>query len=412
MQVLLSHPNGNQVVRHIVKALNERGLLKEFHTCLHWDERAWLNLFLPRVLKGPLSRRSFSPSVRSIVRTHPWVELGRLTANRFHLGPLLRHEKGVFCLDAVFRDFDLRVSRRLQKLPGLQAVYAYEDTAYNTFFEAERLGIKRIYDLPIGYWRAAREIFSEEVRREPEWAQTITGYQDSDEKLARKDEELRKADRVIVPSQFVRKTLERSLLPLAQVRVVPFGFPLFVEGGYSGVPSRKLRVLFVGSLGQRKGLSYLFRAFDQMSSPHIELTLIGTKPLYECRPLEVALKRHRWISTLPHRDVLREMQLHDVLVLPSLFEGLSLVVLEAMSQGLTVIVTPNTGVADIITDGKDGFIIPIRSWEVIAQKLELLACDRELLLSMKTQACRRALEYGWEKYEQGIVSTLEEVLGE
>jgi len=77
---------------------------------------------------------------------------------------------------------------------GLKAVYAYEDCALKSFQKAKKWGIQCIYDLPIGYWRAAHQIFEKERTMQPGWACTLAGLSDSTDKLARKDEELMLAD--------------------------------------------------------------------------------------------------------------------------------------------------------------------------------------------------------------------------
>ena len=100
------------------------------------------------------------------------------------------------------------------------------------------------------------------------------------------------------------------------------------------------------------------------------------------------------------------MSRHDVFVFPSLFEGFGLVILEAMSQGLPVITTPHTAGLDVIADGEDGFIVPIRSADAITEKLELLAHDRRLLLAMSQAAQRKAAQYSWESYQRHTINMI------
>jgi glycosyltransferase involved in cell wall biosynthesis len=161
----------------------------------------------------------------------------------------------------------------------------------------------------------------------------------------------------------------------------------------------------VGGLGQRKGLSYLFDAMRQMGSA-AELTLIGRKTTERCAPLNEALKVHRWIPSLPHREVLEEMAKHDVLVFPTLFEGFALVILEALSRGLPVITTENSGGGEIIHSGENGFIVPIRSSAALAGKLDLLANDRALLAGMKAAALRTAETCTWAAYRSRLAATV------
>ena len=62
-----------------------------------------------------------------------------------------------------------------------------------------------------------------------------------------------------------------------------------------------------------------------------------------CEELDAALARYRYVPSVPHAHVLAEMERHDVLAFPTLSEGLALVILEAMSRGMAVVTTPNSG---------------------------------------------------------------------
>jgi alpha-maltose-1-phosphate synthase len=406
--ILLSHATGNENVRQAARAFSDEAMLAEFWTTLSWDPNTPLRHFLPQALLELFRRRSFPDLVRARTHTVPLREMVRLLGSAIGLSS--PHETGALSIDAVSRELDRKVAERLGKIEPPQAVkliYAYEDAALESFRVAAQRGIARIYDLPIGYWRVGQRIFTEEREREPEWASTLTGAGDSAEKLARKDEELQHGQRVIVASTFTRETLaEAPCRP--KIDVVPYGAPPPISREIRR-SSGPLRVLFVGSLGQRKGLSYLLKAIEMMKGS-VGLTLLGRKAAPDCRPLESALQKYRWLPSLSHAGVLREMQSHDVLVFPSLFEGFGLVILEAMAQGTPVITTAHTGGPDIIEDGSDGFIVPIRASEAIADKLELLVRDRDRLGAMKQAAQRKAESCGWETYRRSLVEVAREVM--
>jgi glycosyltransferase involved in cell wall biosynthesis len=165
----------------------------------------------------------------------------------------------------------------------------------------------------------------------------------------------------------------------------------------------------VGGLSQRKGIADLFEAMD-LVKPHVELTVIGRKSTAACAALDAALQKHRWIESLPREQILAEMRAHDVLVFPSLFEGFGLVVTEALSQGLPVITTSHTCGPDVLTEGEDGFIVPIRNPQAIAEKLALLHRDRECLAAMSVAASKKAKSLTWERYRQGVVEVVRETL--
>ena len=402
--ILFSHPTGNANVREAARALNDAGLLSEFWTSICWNQKSSLTRILPRSVTRELERRSFSDIARSQIRCHPLIEVARLTARQFNLSSLTGHETARFSIDAVYRSLDLKVAQRVQDAPNIRGVYAYEDGALASFRAARRLGIKTIYDLPIGYWRSYRELMAEEESLQPEWASTMQGRGDSDEKLQRKDEELSLATDIVVASSFVRDTLQKAGPLRATVSVLPYGAPARRTSGIVSTRSGKLKVLFVGALSQRKGVSYLMKAVTHLSSA-IELTLVGRR-VSECRPLDAALRTHRWIPSISHSALLEEMSHHDVMVFSSLFEGFGLVILEAMSQGVPVIATPNTAAPDFVSDGDDGFIVPIRDADAIAQKLEMLIDDRDLLAAMSQAAIRKAAAHSWEQYRHGIATAV------
>lgn len=96
------------------------------------------------------------------------------------------------------------------------------------------------------------------------------------------------------------------------------------------------------------------------------------------------------------------MRRSDVFVFPSLFEGFGLVILEAMAQGLPVITTPHTAGPDLIADGVDGFIVPIRDAPAIAARLDSLHRDRDRLAAMGAAARAKAFSFTWTAYEDGL----------
>lgn len=395
-------------VRQNALALAEADQLAEFWTCLHFDVRRWPWKLLPGRLLQRLDRRSFALPDPMAIHGHPWRELGRHGAAALGLHAFSEPCAGPLSVDAVYHSLDRRVARRMRVRSDVTGVFCSEDGALETFRAAKAMGRRCFYELPMGYWRAARELLQEEAERQPAWAPTLVGNRDTPEKLDRKDEELALADAVLVASRFSRGTLAQAQATHAPVLVLPYR-AMDDAGGSSAafahpprpVHGRKLRLLYVGSLTQRKGLSYLLEAVQALEG-RVELTLIGRPPAAGCKPLEEAMQRHRWIASLPRDEILAEMRRHDLLMLPSLFEGFGLVLVEALSQGLPVIATDHSGAPDIIEDGREGFIVPIRSSDAMVQKLEMLDQDRERLAFMGENASRTASRLLWSDYRREL----------
>ena len=412
MKIILSHPTGNRNVRAVAEGLTAAGMLAEFDTTLAANaSAAWLWL-LPAGLRAELLRRTY-PVPADRLHTSPWLEVARLALPRLGLARHVRHEAGWASVDAVYQHLDRAVARRLPHLARQQqvnAVYAYEDGALATFTQAKALGMTCIYDLPIAYWETVRALLLEEAARVPTWAATLGGgISDSEAKLARKTRELELADVVVGPGKFVLDSL-----PLwargKQLIMAPFGSPDNLAPPRADrdeykANERKLRVLFVGSMGQRKGLGDLFEAVRQLNHPDLELVVMGS-PLAPLAFYQAQLPGFTYEPGRPHTQVLALMRSCDVFCLPSIAEGRALVMQEAMSQGLPLIITPNTGGVDLIREGETGFLVPIRSPVAIAEKLAWFLDNRSRIPGMGRQAQAHAAGYTWQQYGTRIVQAL------
>jgi len=401
MKVLISHPTGNSFFRAAAEGLADADMLGGFATTV----ATFPNNTFDKLSKiGPFAefkRRQYSPVLQPFAKTWPLRELGRMAALKTGFKKLIRHETGVFSVDGVYKNLDKHIAASLKNKPqqGLDTVYAYEDGALLSFREAKGLGIRCIYDLPIGYWRSARKLLELELNRWPDWAATLTNFKDSEAKLANKDEELRLADAIFVASSFTASTLNDFPGNLAPIEVIPYGFPsvgaerIYTE--FSG--DTQLKLLFVGGLSQRKGIADLFAAVEAIGD-RVTLTVVGHKASDNCPALDAALAKHRWIPSLPHAEVLKLMREHDVLVFPSLFEGFGLVITEAMSQGTPVITTDRTAGPDLIKDGENGWLIEAGSTKALQIAIEKLLEHPEKIAEVGKAAMDTARSRPWKVY--------------
>ena len=427
--ILLAHPTGNQFFRHLAAGFAAQDRLGRVASCVNFNACLdSLSAFLPSGVRGELERRAFRESWAQDLRTHPGREIGRIFAQRLGWARGYRAESSLFSVDAVYQNFDRWLARNLprwQQEAELSGVYVYEDGALATFTAARKLGLKCCYDLPIAYWETGRRLMTEEAIRLPSWAPTLGGgTSDSPAKLERKNRELELADLVVCPSQFVVDSLP-SWARSKQVVLAPFGSPetaacpplagpltsdLSARTSLHLAPrsspmQRKLRVLFAGSMGQRKGLADLFAAIRVLNRSDVELVVMGSL----LAPMEFyrrELPDFTYEPGRPHEQVLALMRSCDVLCLPSIVEGRALVMQEAMSQGLPIVITRNTGGADLIEEGRTGFLVPIRSPELIAEKIAWCAEHRDEVREMGQAARIKASTYTWREYAQRIFDSL------
>jgi glycosyltransferase involved in cell wall biosynthesis len=409
MKVVLSHPTGNANVRAVLSGLSEQQMLHEFYTTLAVFPGGMLSRFADLTALSDIKRRSYESSLEAKTRLWPFREMSRLLSSKVKLQALIKHEKGKFSTDSVYKSLDNRVASKMTDFAKhkVDAIYAYEDCALESFKKAKQRGITCIYDLPIAYWRTMRTLMNEESERLPAWKSTMLAeLTDSQRKLDRKTLEMELADIVVTPGSFVAGSLP-DFAKDKKIIVAPFGSPKASPLALNKIPNpgRPLRVLFAGSLGQRKGLGDLFAAVKMLNTRKIELVVLGSL-LEDLSFYKKQLPDFTYAPTRPNQQVLQLMASCDVFCLPSIVEGRALVMQEAMSQGLPLIITPNTGGEDLVIEGKTGFLVPIRSPESIAEKLEWFLANRQAIPWMAQQARQHAATYLWQKYAGTVTSEI------
>jgi alpha-maltose-1-phosphate synthase len=348
------------------------------------------------------NRRTLPPEVRGSAMTlAPTTDVVRLACLR--LGVTTYQYKLIWRRNL---RFDEALAERISSDALLIGQYG---ACLEALRASKRLGGRVVLDHPTAEPSFGRDILREEIGRRPAFADTIEGSRArviGDAELARIRAEAAEADLVLVGSEFAARTF-RERLPVAQVAVVSYGadttrFRPALQPRGSG----PLRVLFAGQLGQLKGLSYLLEAFDHLDPARFQLTLAGTL-IGSGDWIDREGHQVRHLGALPHAAMPAVYREADVLVLPSLVEGSAVVVLEALASGVPVIVTPNVG-ADAVTDGTEGFVVPIRDPEAIAARLEELAQNPELRFKMATAARARA-ERGldWTDFRNRLIEILQ-----
>ncbi len=394
-KVLLAHPFGNPNSYNAAAALFEASLLSSFCTTLF----------------NPLScKRRYHPDLlRASVRTFPFREALRLFASAT-APKRLYDARSPQAVDYIVRNFDASVARSLT--PDLDAVYSYEDGAYWTFLAARERGIQTIYELPIGYYREAQEIFRPEAERDPTLKPFLEALREPEEKLRRKTAELQLADQVIAASSFTKTTILRHISPAPHISVLPYGCE--VEQMPRQWPQQDqtgpLRILFAGILGPRKGVHYLFEAMTKLGRS-IHLTLAGPWMPGFREWLERRYKvDYEYVGKVEHARLFDLYRLSHLFVFPSLFEGFGLVLLEALASGIPIVATERTGAPDIITDFVHGRLVPAGDAHSLAETLEWFCARRALLPEMGREARLLAERLSFAGYRQAFARLIGSLL--
>ncbi len=300
--------------------------------------------------------------------------------------------------------FDLSLIWRLRALIREEKI----DVIMTTLFYADFLGAL------VGKWAGAKAVFSWETISSPKWLvwHRLYSYRAA----------IKLADRVISVSQATAEWLrEKRGVAARQIEVIPYGVDLDMFQAKPepdlkqelGLSSEQPVVGMVGRLNEQKGHVYLIDAAEIVVKkvPNVRFLLVGDGPLRQELEEKVASKglQDNFIFLGFRHDVPRLLRIFDIFTLPSLYEGLPNVVLEAMAVNLPVVATPVDGTKEAVVQDETGLLIPEKNPGALADALIELLTDKEKAVEMGNNG-RRRVEQEFSLQKQ--VSSFEDIYAE
>lgn len=230
----------------------------------------------------------------------------------------------------------------------------------------------------------------------------------------------RNADHVIaISSQMQTQLSDTYRIPTESITLINHGvntarfYPR--DDDHERAATDRFTVLFVGRLITRKGAATAIRSLAETHHENVELLIAGSgRQRSSLEELVAELGIHQQVEFLgyvPEEELPRLYSASDVLVFPPAYEGFGLVFLEAMACGTPVIGTRVGGVPDLIEDGETGFVVEGGSVE-IAERIDQLADDPELLARMSTAAAENAGSRDWQLVAERVEDLYQTLLDE
>ena len=282
----------------------------------------------------------------------------------------------------------LRKQRRYKSLLASELMHIHPDFTVSmlrreiNFLTSLRDGSKKIGELHVN--RANYRNFEE---NESNFLKNIFAkiWMDS---LVRK---LKKLDRLVV----LTEKSKASWPELSNVEVIPDPLPFHVDTK-SSLASK--RIITIGRYAYQKGYDMLLRVWAEIEKNNSDWQLaiygMGDRTPYQNLKIELGLDSERCQLNGPAEDVGKEYLNSSIFVLPSRFEGFGLVIIEAMSCGVPVVAfNCPMGPDEIITDGEDGYLVPVGDVHALADKLQILMQDEDLRRRFSESACRHSAKY-------------------
>lgn len=367
---------------HLASQLDRRGHLGLFLTTYYSGRRTWLNRWI-----GRQDQEAIAPER---VRVFPWVEVARvLDRMPAPMKRILGVDYTNYWYHARHILFDLWTSRFVDR--SFDLVVAWGEHALFTLRRARRLGIPAVL-----YTGTAHNAHRWKLLEE-EYARWKLPYRLPPQILKRSIGEYAEADRISVVSGYARRSFEEN--GVASARLIHITPGVDLDRFRPGVKTDStFRAVFVGLVDARKGLPYLLEAWKPLARAGAELWVVGT--VYP--EMKAILEAYEGLfvhkGTVPQAQLPDLMAQADVFVLPTLDEGFAAVLLQAMACGLPVLATTNSGGEDVVREGENGFIVPIRDADALQEKLSWFSSHPEKRREMARCAVETARECTWDRY--------------
>jgi alpha-maltose-1-phosphate synthase len=297
------------------------------------------------------------------------------------------------------RSMDAHVAARL---PDCDVFVALSGAGLRSGRAARERGARFVCDRGSCHIRTQDQLLREEHER---WGLAFDGI---DPRVIETEEaEYQEADCITVPSAFAMSTFVARGVPAARLRRLPYGVDLARFHPTARPDADRFDVLFVGGLTLQKGVPYLLQAFAKLEHPNKSLTLAGSAdPELIARLKDLGLWGHqiRCLGHVAQPNLKDLMSRSHVLVLPSVQDGFGMVMAQAMACGCPVIASQNTGAVDLLGDGEEGFVVPVRDAQTLAARLQRLADDPQLQQQMANKSLLRVRQIGgWQDYGQAAM---------
>jgi glycosyltransferase involved in cell wall biosynthesis len=380
-RVMVFHP-GMQHARFLVAAVQRTGYLTAFVTGLYFAATKFpFNLlrFLPRRLQNMITNRLTR-------RFHADIDPQRVVLMDFWLEMLFIVLRRVRFPARWLQRFVLWKAHRFSGKFGIWAlgradiVIGTDDASLEAFRILKSQGVICILDLA----------------RPP----TDQHYNIAECKLA---------DYVLVASSFSRQILVNQQIRPDRIKVIPYGIDTIRFHPAMPGDHPTLRLLFVGRVERLKGLQDLLEAVQALRAEGLALELTVCGALVDAALLERYPGICRYAGQLSAAEIPEMYRQSDIFVFPSHLDGFGFVLLEAMASGLPVITTPHTAGPDLITDGVEGYIVPVQAVAALKERIRMLAADRALCRTMGQAARKRAEGFTWDHYNRRIGDMLNEI---
>ena len=222
--------------------------------------------------------------------------------------------------------------------------------------------------------------------------------------IDREEREYALADVVLVLSTFARESFLKWGVPGSRLEKNALGVDVsrfaasaeVVEAREKRILSGdRLRALCVGTFSFQKGVVDLSKIAEELSG-RISFRFVGSMPAETSELRKRVAEKIEMIDRVPEQQLAKYYREADLFLFPTLQDGFAAVLAQANAAGLPILTTPNCSASDLIAEGKDGWILPIRDPNSFVERLIWCDENRSALAGMARSVGRNRLVRTWE----------------
>lgn len=413
MKIVVAHP-GRQHSYRLASALKKQGFLLQYITTIYSKKTS----LLMKIVKLFLSADN---KMRANKRCNPDLNDTDVTLFCEYTGLL---EALIVRLDKsqniyrIFSDwnsnrFGVKVAKYAIK-NNADAVVCYDSnaTACFSYLKMKAPHIIRIMDVSSTARPYRKRIYEKEIVKSGRSELKVQNeYLWNENCLKSFQQEIDDTELFFCPSTFVKESLMACNVSPNSIAIIPYGTnirsdiirPILHKDDV-------IHFLFVGQVNYNKGVPYLLEAFNVLEEDRTHLTIVGAyNPVDWYVEKYVEKQNISFMGSVTFDKMMSIYEKSDVFVFPSFSEGMALSGIEAMSCGLPIICTHNSGVSDLVHNGENGFVVIAGNVHAISEKMKWFMDNPERICDMGESARQAAKKYTWERYEDDIVNAIRQI---
>lgn len=409
-KVIVAHP-GRQHSFRVASELKENGMLQKYITTVYDKKTSPLMKIIKLFVKGDNlkrvnGRKNLDLSDEDVIQ---YCEIGGLIEI---LLARLDKKRNIYNWWQKYNTdcFGKKVAKYAIK-NNADVVIMYDTNALSAFSILKKKAphILRIMDVSAANRVYMKTVYEKDFKCCPKFAKRLMCERKilwNEKAMNRFMKELEVTQFFLAPSNFVKKSLIYSGVKENRIAICPYGanFDISYTKKYIS-ESGPIEAVYVGNVTEMKGIFYLLEAAQEIDCNKVHLTVVGAFDNSD-NMITPYMKHISFTGRITHDKVLEILNKSDIFVFPSLGEGLSLSVLEALACGLPCIVTENSGANDAIENGKNGYVVNIQDKEALKEKMLWFFSHREQISQMSINAMKTIEDFNWKNHEKKLIATL------